>query len=577
MKNTRKQEKGGIIVEVVAVIALLGVMGPMLFQQVIDRNEELENVNIANEVRTVKEAFVAYILTERDAILANCDKNDAGKCDISPDTIRNAITPYMPDSFALVPGLYNYVLTYNNKALQGYILPFQIPDKLGLKRSARIANLIGADGGIYHNGAIHGTGGNWEVADPSAIGIEFGEPVYIATTGMDTYVPTTDVQDLNHANIFMPLRSAFEQLHAWSYFSVGPGGDGRCYTLQRQTATGDGVASNDIIVGRDTGGCDPLFWVGDKTEGNVASGHVYAKNSFHVGKRNLTGGNSVDGAINLEIGNDGDTDENRKITVYDTSGTKKIEINAEGKIEIVGSRTLADTETADGDEAIETLTIHDGVIRSNKQANIFKRYSSDAGDDYDFRIDPAYTSVMNDIRLESRGGARLSEILPNYTLKNIKTFQATSSDNSDEVEYPVCPVNYKPAIVVTPVQWGASVKDLIGDITVQNDNTLAFKADATFDNVPGPVVLIQSGEDGATQGANNIHELSDHVDGAAATNRWTVTIGYSTQDIVRNGVPTIEPTITADDNRIIVIIHTYCVFDETTVKGNDVNRPLITP
>ncbi len=36
-----------------------------------------------------------------------------------------------------------------------------------------------------------------------------------------------------------------------------------------------------------------------------------------------------------------------------------------------------------------------------------------------FRVDPAFTSVMNDIKITSRGGARLSEALPNYILKGI--------------------------------------------------------------------------------------------------------------------------------------------------------------
>ena len=36
-----------------------------------------------------------------------------------------------------------------------------------------------------------------------------------------------------------------------------------------------------------------------------------------------------------------------------------------------------------------------------------------------FRVDPAFVSVMNDIKLTSRGGARLSDALPNYILKGI--------------------------------------------------------------------------------------------------------------------------------------------------------------
>lgn len=54
-------------------------------------------------------------------------------------------------------------------------------------------------------------------------------------------------------------------------------------------------------------------------------------------------------------------------------------------------------------------------------------YNTHNGDpEFDhFQIDPAYTSVMNDIKLTSRGGARLSEALPNYILKGIYVLDNT--------------------------------------------------------------------------------------------------------------------------------------------------------
>lgn len=45
-----------------------------------------------------------------------------------------------------------------------------------------------------------------------------------------------------------------------------------------------------------------------------------------------------------------------------------------------------------------------------------------------FRVDPAFVSVMNDIKLTSRGGARLSEAMPNYILKGI--YELTNSYKS---------------------------------------------------------------------------------------------------------------------------------------------------
>ena len=61
MTQYRKNERGSIMVEVIAVLALMGVMGTLLFRQVARRNEELDNVNLASEIRMVKEATTAYI------------------------------------------------------------------------------------------------------------------------------------------------------------------------------------------------------------------------------------------------------------------------------------------------------------------------------------------------------------------------------------------------------------------------------------------------------------------------------------------------------------------------------------
>ena len=49
-----------------------------------------------------------------------------------------------------------------------------------------------------------------------------------------------------------------------------------------------------------------------------------------------------------------------------------------------------------------------------------KAYATHDDDNYTrFRVDPAFVSVMNDIKITSRGGARLSDALPNYILKGI--------------------------------------------------------------------------------------------------------------------------------------------------------------
>ena len=51
-----------------------------------------------------------------------------------------------------------------------------------------------------------------------------------------------------------------------------------------------------------------------------------------------------------------------------------------------------------------------------------------------YEVNPAYTSIMNDIKLASRGGARLSDILSDYVIKGVyvadNTYNAGYSDKT---------------------------------------------------------------------------------------------------------------------------------------------------
>ncbi len=52
-------------------------------------------------------------------------------------------------------------------------------------------------------------------------------------------------------------------------------------------------------------------------------------------------------------------------------------------------------------------------------------------DGYSFEVNPAYTSMMNDIKLASRGGARLSDILPDFINKGIYVLDNTYTGKVD--------------------------------------------------------------------------------------------------------------------------------------------------
>lgn len=108
------------------------------------------------------------------------------------------------------------------------------------------------------------------------------------------------------------------------------------------------------------------------------------------------------------------------------------------------------------------------LYNTGDKKTTFTRYDT-------YMVNPAYTSVMNDIKLASRGGARLSDILPDFINKGIYVANNTNkseyfptsgtwgdfdyqnaSDNTDVSPYlgkvpaPQCPPGYGRVITVAP-------------------------------------------------------------------------------------------------------------------------------
>ncbi len=585
MYNAKQNEKGAIMVEIIAVIALLGVLGPLMFKQVISRNEEVENINMASEIRTVKEAFSAYILAHKQQILEKCDSAGMGEtvtCSFSPDDLIE----FLPDGF-VVDG-YNFLLEkYTpNDALakpifQGFIWPKTStrPSDLKIRRAARIANLIGADGGlVMKDGIVYGTGGTWELDDTNGMDFELGTDAtatYIATTGLDTYIPELEYEELDTATIAFPDDLALGKLHAWNYFSVGnekPGSTGtstNCAVINHRQINDSGTvttAKADEIKKAGEGGCDPLFWVGSPESGATTRGdlgHVYVKNQLHIG-RDITNHRSAF-IIDPNIGSDGNlktdntlqNNQDRKIEVLSIDGLTKVKIDASGRIMSYGSQTLKKDESIntikDGETEPEAIYLHEGQVQSNRKAKIT---SNATGNDENYRVDPAFTSVLNDIRLESRGGARLSELLPNYMLQTVTTF--TDTETTKTINMPSCPKNYAPAIVVFP--HGNTERKL----KQEDVNTLAEYLSATSsvgpltpETVPAGGLNLSSEPKIRVTIDSTTSNLEKHED-INQTGSWTMSFGYSS-----------DGTSFAQTGGVSGIIQTYCVFDIEKLSNED--------
>lgn len=580
MKQQKKNEAGAIMVEILAVLALIGVMGPMLFRQVLDRNKEISNVNMASEMRTIKEAVSAYIAADGASLGRACLGESAGASS-EPKYCNNInidkeeLTPFLPAGMDDVMDYYTvksyaYWVDYGTSGSpdpRPFVYAMVVsngdgqPQDWNFRRAARVASLIGADGAVVVDGDYTGTSGAWalKVIDNQNIGSDS----VAVTTAFDTFEPDLGIVEPNA--VYAPESLAFKKLHAWNYFSVGDKDDkttGRCFQEVRVMGD-DNTPKPDVIYGSGVetgkGPCDPFFWVGASGDAgdNSKAGHVYAKNNVYVGQDNLNNRAAIAlEAANSETG--ATADEDRRIVVYDTAGKEKISIDATGRI-IAGKTKQAD------------VTVDGGT-------NTKKSY---------YGLDPANTSVLEDVRLGARGGARLSDILPNYIAKNVFTLEngraavelggvpspgvgsySTGSTTSRAYWYikqPSCPASYTAAVVLTPLKWKNTVVENIivpgQSITAGSGgaNTATHSLSVSGVSVTGTINV----KDTTLTGATNIKQsrkdlyLNATVSGAD----FYIQAGYNTgSNVASVALPVSE---------IIVQAQTFCVYKGTKAKASD--------
>ena len=133
-----------------------------------------------------------------------------------------------------------------------------------------------------------------------------------------------------------------------------------------------------------------------------------------------------------------------------------------------------------------------------------------------YQVNPAYTSVMHDIKLTSRGGARLSDILPDFINKGVYVIDNTYKENSTSWENytvkvtggkisvtgeppscsgdpnciatpwlgfiptPQCPPGYSKVITINPIRWKMAEAYAIPVVENITGSTVTEKFKALF-------------------------------------------------------------------------------------------------
>ena len=621
-KSFRKpdSESGAIMLEVIAVLSLMALMGAALFRQIYLRNQELSNVQMASEIRVVKEAFAAWIQAHPE-LKSNPAYNDGIWYRVSND--MNALTEiasYLPLAYDELLCTYttnaageevcnesiNYALFGRCDPLGpedgytrcvGLVVPYAdvLPEDAdwNFRRAAHVAMLIGADGGVFGKGMtndeplntnnpgeyiIVGSLGSWTETLDDATNLHH-MTTYAATTGMDVFQPEIELAAVG-VGLDNPANLALQRVHVYGAFTAGGAGTSdKCYTIQHKEANRDDTTGNYTIKNDDIenpgSNCWPAFYVeSDRTEESgveKGTGTVRVANDLTVGQE------------------------------YDGSGN---------------ATTAAMRFDKNGMIVFEKATVRDPQTSHN----------------INYVLDPQYTSVMNDIKIMSRGGAKLSEILPNYILKEVVQFKLSRTGGSSAeihcmyneapsvnggtynsfvydtgrthtpypagycvVQVPSCPKSYTPAIAVQPTSWdtglivpsststeitstvtgqGTGTGSIsITNVTLDTDgsgnllNTGTGTGTVTFDSThpitidPHPLtqgvcVKIQENYNSGTPEVTAWH-MDDTVSGT--TNRkWRVIMGYQN----KNNDCDVNETNFPKGARIDATVYTYCYFDK---------------
>ncbi len=165
----KSDQRGTLLVEALAMLGLIAMVTPTLYKKSAERLQEIQDINAASQARTMSSIMDAYIrqnfsglmssiVSDTSTIVIDYEDNQAG-------AYRVGYSSYLPHGFTPneirgydMPKVYVY---RDDSTLVSYVLYPKIID-IGNKRAARMASLVGANGGVItENKEAKGTGGAW--------------------------------------------------------------------------------------------------------------------------------------------------------------------------------------------------------------------------------------------------------------------------------------------------------------------------------------------------------------------------------------------------------------------------------
>ena len=166
-------QRGGLMIEALAMLGLIAVVTPTMYKKSAERTMEVEDINTAATIRTITAAANDYVSANYSTILGDMVKHN----ETSRKLNIGDLEAYLPYGFDINHALYNYdganiQLSVSrpegsNNLTTLMLFPARMTenDGIGQERTSRIAALIGSNGGyVTDTNKARGIGGIWELS-----------------------------------------------------------------------------------------------------------------------------------------------------------------------------------------------------------------------------------------------------------------------------------------------------------------------------------------------------------------------------------------------------------------------------
>ncbi len=266
-------QKGGIMVEAIAMLGLISMVTPVLYKKAAERTTELQDINTATHMRTLSKALDGYIQDHYAEIA------DGGSSSVDVSNIE----PYLPLGFNAeqMKTFSNFQFSYTvegvspNATITGFVAATPYDGSLNTIRKNKIASMIGANGGIVNGSDIMGVQGGWS-ATTGDFNASDGDIVAISSSAITASSGNVSQEDV--------------------LYRVLKDNDTRYNTMQTALYMNDNAAQVNKLVTSMDGLGDSNLTIAGSADGNTAM-ELIVKGTAAI-TSNISGG----GGINVSNG-----------------------------------------------------------------------------------------------------------------------------------------------------------------------------------------------------------------------------------------------------------------------------------